>query len=54
MVKCVSEVQQPNQRPIVHWIGSESDQLAPVNSMTMNEKRKINQIYQILYKSLQN
>ena len=38
MVKCVSEVTQPNQKATVQWIGTESDNLAPFNGLT-NEKK---------------
>ena len=51
MVKCVSEVTQPNQKPAVQWIGTESDNIAPFGGLT-NEKKNMHQFYLKLLKTI--
>lgn len=53
MVKCVSEVTQPNQKPMVQWIGTESDNIAPFNGLT-NEKKNMHAFYLKLLQFIQN
>jgi hypothetical protein len=45
MVRCVQEVYQPNNKPILMWIETESDRLAPPNTITQSEKRRIHTYY---------
>ena len=52
MVKCVSEVTQINQKPVINWIGTESDTLAAPNSLVANEKRKWHIFYMNLLRTI--
>jgi len=51
MVKCVSEVTQPNQKPTVQWIGTDSDNMAPFGGLT-NEKKNMHIFYLRLLKTI--
>ena len=52
MVKCVSEnpVTQ-NGNPMVIWIETESDKLAPPNTQTTSEKRRMHNFYMGMLKT---
>jgi hypothetical protein len=51
MVKCVSEVTQPNQKPTVQWIGTESDKIAQFGGLT-NEKKNMHRFYISVLKTI--
>lgn len=44
MVRCVSEV-QGNMKPQIIWLDTEGDKIAPPNTYTASEKRKLHQFY---------
>lgn len=52
MVKCVSDVTQANPKPVVQYIGTETDQLAPPLTITASEKRKMHSFYLNLLKAI--
>ena len=55
MVRCVSDtLSVQNNQPICYWIETESDKLAPPNTITNSEKRKFYQYYMQLFKNIQN
>lgn len=52
MVKCVSESSTtPSGNPMTIWIETESDKLAPPNTYTMSEKRRMYSFYMSLLRS---
>jgi hypothetical protein len=51
MVKCISEtITTSAGAPVTVWIETESDKLAPPNTLISSEKRKMYQFYMSLFK----